>query len=99
MVANPELVTAENINLCLVFLWNYLGKVMTLDGHIDQWVGIFNFGQLGVTDMPREAILSMTRTSMDNFIYIMHKCFYLNMSWGQSFGYNTFKILLEEETR
>lgn len=99
MVANPELVTAENINLCLVFLWNYLGKVMTLDGHIDQWVGIFNFGQLGVTDMPREAILSMTRTSMDNFIYIMHKCFYLNMSWGQSFAYNTFKILLEEETR
>ena len=49
--------------------------------------------------MPREVILTMTTVAMDNMIYIMNKNFYINMSWGQSMGYHTFKLLLEEETR
>jgi hypothetical protein len=49
--------------------------------------------------MPREAILSITTTCMENMIYIMNKAFYLNMSWGQNMAYHTFKLLLEEETR
>lgn len=49
--------------------------------------------------MPREAILTMTNICMEHFIYIMSNAFYLNMSWGQSMAYNTFKLLLEEETR
>jgi len=55
-----------------VFLWNYVKRVMFLDGHIEQWIGIFNFGQMGVSSMPREAILTMTHTCMDHFIYIMN---------------------------
>lgn len=49
--------------------------------------------------MPREVILGLTQTSMDHFIYVMAKSYYLNMSWGCNMAYHTFKLLLEEETR
>jgi hypothetical protein len=41
---NDNILTAENVTIALAFLQNYLLKVMCLDGHVDQWIGIFNFG-------------------------------------------------------
>lgn len=87
IVSKPDLVTLENVQNTLVFLWNYIRKVMFLDGHVEQWITIFNFQQLGVAQMPREIILGLTQISMDHFIYIMAKAYYLNMSWGCNLGY------------
>jgi hypothetical protein len=43
MEVHPTLITAENVLEAFVYLWNYIKKVMFLDGHIEQWIGIFNF--------------------------------------------------------
>jgi hypothetical protein len=48
MLTNPDLVRLEHVQNTLVFLWNYIRKVMFLDGHVEQWITIFNFSQLGV---------------------------------------------------
>lgn len=48
MQTNPDLVTIQHVQNTLVFLWYYIRKVMFLDGHVEQWITIFNFSQLGV---------------------------------------------------
>jgi len=41
-----------------VFLFQYLTRVMLLNGLVDQWVTIVDLGNLGVTSLPRKQLLA-----------------------------------------
>ena len=45
---NPWYVTSQIIKECLMFMINYIRKVMFLEGHVDYWHFLMNFGNLSV---------------------------------------------------
>lgn len=99
MCADPASVAAEHCLTALVYLLRYAQRVMFLDGIIEQWLCIFNFQQLGMTQMPRDAIYSIAGICNNHMIYLMVKAYYLNLSWGQTVAYHSFSLLLEHETK
>lgn len=72
---------------------------MFLDGQIDHWQCIMNYGDLGVFEMNREAITSFTYICLEHMMYLMIHSYYLNMSWSLSTAWDTFKLILDETTR
>jgi hypothetical protein len=98
--SNPEVCTPENFVMALSFLRNFVEKTMKLEGYVDQWISIFYFNELSVTQMPRNAILTLCQVAMDHYIYTMKYIFYIGMSWGQNAAYHSFfKYIIDEETR
>lgn len=52
----PDIVDETTFTDLFVFLFMYVRDVMFLPGHINYWVSICNFGNLGVTELPRKQI-------------------------------------------
>lgn len=75
----PELNEGENFTAAFLFLYNYMQKVMLLPGHIEQFVTIFDMGQRGITELPRDSIVKFVRLATDNMIYVTARNHYINM--------------------
>lgn len=43
MSIQPELITSDNCIAAIAYIWRYMKEVMFLDGHIEQWVSLFDF--------------------------------------------------------
>ena len=97
--SEPGIVTAENFNALWIFLYVYMRKVMFLDGQVDMWMTLVNFGNLGVSSLPRKPILAFADVCQSNMMYFMAKSYYVNVSWGQRTLYKGLSSFINEETK
>jgi hypothetical protein len=54
----PDIVDEVTFTDLFVFLFMYIRDVMFLPGHINYWINVVNFGQLGFTELPRKQVMA-----------------------------------------
>ena len=82
MVTDPEVASVKAMQDSFVFVWNYIRKVMFLEGHVDHWNSIMNMGLASMWAMPRQQVLAILNIAQSHMMYVLHKGFYLNTSWA-----------------
>lgn len=82
MVTDPEVASVKAMQDSFVFVWNYIRKVMFLEGHVNHWNSIMNMGFASMWAMPRQQVLAILNIAQSHMMYVLHKGFYLNTSWA-----------------
>lgn len=75
-------VNAEHLTELWIFLYMYIREVMFLPGQADFWLNICTLGNLGMTAIPRNAIMAFATVCSNNHMFCLSKSFYLNTSWA-----------------
>jgi hypothetical protein len=95
METDPEVASVTAMQDSFVFVWNYIRKVMFLDGHVDHWNSIMNMGFASMWAMPRQQVLAILNIAQSHMMYVLHKGFYLNTSWAQTMTYRAISVLID----
>lgn len=72
---------------------------MWLDGHVDHWNVLLNFGNQGVTQVNRKMITEFVYMCLENMMYTMQKSVYVNIGWTVNIAYQSFKFIIPEVVR
>ena len=85
--------------MVLVFMVRYLKEVMLLKGQINDWVSITDLNSASVMKLPRAELLAVSNLCQENFMYFLHKSYYVQVGWDCRLFYNAVAWSLAPETK
>lgn len=81
-----------------MYMMQYIRKVMFLEGHVDYWHFLMNFGNVSIFQFHKEAAYTITKICLEQLMFIMSSSIYLEMNWPFYKVWESFKLIIHPDT-